>query len=62
MKTKEKDMQPPSFIWVLWWKYYDGSVAGVERAYRDEKRATEDHELIGEDTSKEWFLTKLQQF
>ena len=55
-------MKPPTFIWVLWWKYYDRSAAGVERAYRDEERAKEDRELIGDGDSKEWFLTKLQQF
>jgi len=53
---------PPSFIWVLWWKYYDGSGVGIERAYGDEVRAKEDRELVGEQDSKEWFLTKLQKF
>ncbi len=60
--NEEANMKPPSFIWVLWWKYYDGSGVGIERAYGDEVRAKEDRELVGEQDSKEWFLTKLQKF
>ena len=54
-------MQPPSFIWVLWNRYYDGSGSEVIRAYTDERRAMADRELVGQDSSKEWMLTKVPQ-
>lgn len=33
-------------VHVIWWRYSDGSSAGVFRAYADKQRAEEDMELI----------------
>ena len=44
-------------IWVLSWRYGDGSGSGVLRAYADEDRAKEDMDLL--DDCKEYELTCL---
>lgn len=33
-------------VHVIWWRYSDGSGAGVLRAYADEQRANEDMDLL----------------
>jgi hypothetical protein len=43
-------------VWVLWWRYHDGSNAGVLRVYRDESRAQEDFELLSEATDRKYEL------
>jgi hypothetical protein len=37
---------PAKEIFVLIWKYYDGSDSGVIRAYADEERAKADLEML----------------
>jgi hypothetical protein len=44
-------------VWVLSWRYGDGSASGVLRAYADEDRAREDMDLL--DDCKEYELTCL---
>ncbi len=47
-------------IWVLYWEYSDHSAAGVLRAYKDEKRANEDLELLNKSEScKTWKIVAL---
>ncbi len=43
-------------MWVLWWRYSDGSGQGLERAYCNEDRAKQDLELAAGDSIKEWKL------
>ena len=44
-------------VWVLWWKYSDGSGAGVSRAYADKARANQDLELLTEGSDpKQYYL------
>lgn len=49
-------------IFVLWWKYYDGSGQGVIRAYENFDRANEDFELIKEDDNKKYYLDEVEFF
>lgn len=49
-------------VWVLWWKYDDGSGQGIARAYGDEKRAKDDLALVGADLDKTWKLTEVSFF
>lgn len=46
-------------IWVLWWKYGDGSNQGIERTYADETRAREDLELLDDHSTRDWFLDQV---
>lgn len=46
-------------VYVLWWKYSDGSGAGVVRAYRHKEDAEEDREILAGgvgDGMKEFFV------
>lgn len=44
-------------VYVLWWKFHDGSSCGVERVYWDQARGQADTELLNrEATSKVWTL------
>lgn len=46
--------------WVLWYEYTDHSGAGVLRVYFDEKRATEDYDLLdGIDDGKEYYIERV---
>lgn len=38
-------------VWVLSWRYSDGSASGVLRAYVTEERAQHDMDLLSADTS-----------
>lgn len=50
-------------VYVLWYKYRDGSGQEVVRAYGDPQRAKEDFDLISIfDSNKEWNLTKVPFF
>lgn len=50
-------------VWVLWWRYSDGSGAGVYRVYLTEVRARQDFDLIGEtDSAREWLLDPVELF
>lgn len=46
-------------VYVLWWKYSDGSGAGVVRAYRIKEAADEDMEILKDlgDSMKEFAVT-----
>lgn len=46
-------------VYVLWWKYSDGSGAGIVRAYRIREDAQEDLKILEEvgDDSKEFSIT-----
>ena len=41
-------------VWVLTWRYHDGSASGVVRAYRNLKRGQLDMELLAPDAAKEY--------
>lgn len=56
-----QDDQLPQ-VWILWWKYSDGSNQGVLRGYKDESRAKEDFELVKESTDKEYILDTIPFF
>ena len=46
--------------WVLWWRYGDGSSAGVVRVYHDDARAAQDLDLIvNVDSGREYFLSEV---
>lgn len=49
-------------VWVLWWKYSDGSRQGVLRVYEDETRANEDFDLVDESTDRTYFLDPIPFF
>lgn len=43
-------------VWVLWWRWYDGSGMGVLRAYTDEQRAKADLDLVKTDAIRDYVL------
>ena len=48
-------------IYILWWKYPDGSGMEIERAYFDERRANEDHDLVNNQISgREYFVDAIR--
>lgn len=48
-------------VYVLWWKYFDGSGVGIERVYTDMLKANSDLNLIrAHSDSKDWNVTELQ--
>lgn len=50
-------------VWMLWWRYSDGSGSGVYRVYLTEARARQDFDLIGETySSREWLLDAVEFF
>jgi hypothetical protein len=46
-------------IWVIWWRYNDGSAAGVLRAYANEQRANEDLDLLNIGYDKDYKIEKV---
>lgn len=57
---KEFDTSEQSFVFVLWWKYYDASGEDIVKVYLDENRAKEDFELVNIIPDRDWFLSKVQ--
>lgn len=49
-------------VWVLWWKYSDGSGQGIIRAYEDEQRAKDDFALVEESTDRTYMLDHVPLF
>lgn len=49
-------------VWVLWWKYSDGSGQGIIRAYEDEQRAKDDFALVEESTDRTYMLDHVPFF
>ena len=46
-------------VYVIWWRYSDGSGAGVLRAYADRQRAEEDLDLLTFEGSREYKIEEL---
>jgi len=47
-------------VWVLMWKYFDGSAFEVVRAYTSQERAAEDFELVAKnEDAKKWELKQV---
>ena len=46
-------------MFILSWKYYDGSQVELVRVYEKEERALQDYELVKSATDKCWYLTKV---
>jgi len=46
-------------VYVIWWKYGDGSGCGVMRAYADRQRAEEDLELLVFDSNRQFEIAEL---
>jgi len=44
----------PLTVYVLWWKWSDGSAADVSRVYLDGNRAVADCELLNGEESRVW--------
>lgn len=53
-------MSEINFVWVLWWKYSDGSGMGVERVYSSESRAKADLALLTEHSNVTWEITQIR--
>ncbi len=49
--------------YVLWYRYSDGSGAGVLKAYLDEQRASEDYNLLSSvDDSKKYDIAEVSLY
>ena len=47
-------------IYVLFYRYYDGSGMNIVRTYESKERAEEDLRLVADDFSKEWELSEIE--
>jgi hypothetical protein len=59
---QESKMDNGNNVYVLWWKYSDGSGQGLTRAYTDEVRAKEDFALVEESIDKNYMLDFIPLF
>ncbi len=47
-------------IWVIWWKYFDGSGGELVRGYADRARAQADLELLDLAEGKQFYMNELE--